>query len=560
MSQRFNFMDFLPEGKEIMVDIPRNKYANATLQQLHYDYHPRVHMDKSKCQFEWLCDTLIQTYNTSILDVSDTTFKDTCIEEAYKCVREDRDSERKVLSQLILNHSKQNDPDVPKEEKKPITDFIGGPLSLTMHWSKQYKKLIYIFGERHSRTDDCWFSFKSAQMMLIEDYLEQLFKHTDVFIDFYLETPITYPDSYGDQRIGVMAKRFKDCVYNPNTKENQNKCKLSRMHCFDIRKETPELKSNRMSYATLAMVNIANIVNNDKSLLSLRNLLDKYNYDTQIKPILEEFSKINIYDDKGDDEKYAEYDAFWDKQTEEHIFVTKKVNRSTIHDKIKSFIKKEIRNLDHKYYKQIDIRILLETVKDFIATLDKYRTETVNKYDFKSITDTDRKILLDLDFSGFLIIINSKIVDYYLLCRIFKVFDFTKLTNRRLTDEPKEPHNIIIYAGDLHSENVRKFLKELEFKEISTTSSFSNVSNCIDIRKFPQPFFSNHKKVKWSDKLEEEEYNLLSEVGVDELELAELQRQIDHNQSWRWKAPPKPQEDKVIVLEREDSSDDDLYN
>jgi hypothetical protein len=161
-----------------------------------------------------------------------------------------------------------------------------------------------------------------------------------------------------------------------------------------------------------------------------------------------------------------------------------------------------------------------------------------------------------------LLIINSKIVDYYLLCRIFKVFDFTKLTNRRLTDEPKEPHNIIIYAGNAHSESVRDFLKELEFKEISTTSSFSKVTNCIDIRKFPQPFFSNHKKVKWSDKLEEEDDNLLSEVGVDEVELAQLQLQIDHNQSWRWKAPPKPQEEKVIVLERKDSSDDieNYYN
>jgi len=63
MSQRFNSMNFLLEGREIIGFIPRNKYA--TLQQL-----------QSKCDFRWLCDTLIQTYNTSVLDVSDTTFKD----------------------------------------------------------------------------------------------------------------------------------------------------------------------------------------------------------------------------------------------------------------------------------------------------------------------------------------------------------------------------------------------------------------------------------------------------------------------------------------------------
>jgi len=527
---------------------------------------------KSKCEFEWLCDTLIQTYNTSVLDVADPTFKDACIEEAHKCVIEESvygQYEKKVLSQLILNHSKQNDPTVPKEEKKPITDFIGGPVSLTMHWSKQYKKIIYIFGEHHNVRTDCW-QFHSDKVMLIEDYLEQLFKHTDVFIDFYLETGRTYED-YGGTRMAVITERCKDCFHNPNTKENENKCKLSRMHYVDVRRASSDLKTNnRISYASTTMFVILNALDDliylsdtSKSLHKLISLLDKYNYDTQIKPILEEFSKINIYDDKEDDQKYADYDEFWDKQIKEHIFVTKKVTRSTIHNKIKSFIKKEMRsNIDRKYCKKIDdIKILVKTVKVFIDTLNKYSTENVNKYDLESITDTDSKILLDLEFSQSLVGINSNIMDYYLLCRIFKVFDFTKLKNHRWTDEPKEPHNIIIYAGDLHSENVRKFLKELEFKEISTTPSLQKwIRNCIDIRKFPQPFFSNHKKIKWSDKLEEEDDNLLSEVGVDEVELAQLQLQIDHNQSWRWKAPPKPQEEKVNVLERKDSSDDDLYN
>ena len=506
-----------------MVDIPRNKYA--TVQQLHkyeLENHPKVHI--GKCELGWICDTLIQTYNTSVLDLSDPTFKDACVEQAYKCVSEESvygQYKRTVLSQLILNHSNQNDPDIPKEDKKPITDFIGGPKSLTMHWSKEYKKLIYIFGEEHSENTDCW-KFRSDQVMLIEDYLEQLFKHTDAFIDFYLETGRTYQDIYGDTRTAVIAKRFKDCFHNPNTKENENKCKLSRMHYFDVRRESSYLKPNRMSYASLRMNYILDALDkliylSDTSLQKLISLLDKYDYDTQIKPILEEFSKINIYDDKEDDQKYAEYDEFWSKQIKENIFVIKKVARSIIHDKIKSFIKKEVRNLG-KYSDKIDIKILVKTVKDFIATLDKYSTGTTNKYDFESITENDRKILLNLDFSEFLVLINSHIADYYLLCRIFKVFDFTKLKNHRWTDEPKEPHNIIIYAGDLHSKNVRNFLKELDFEEISTTSSVKFVSNCIDIRKFPQPFFSSHKKIKWSNELEEE-------LVVDD-EILDLERTV----------------------------------
>ena len=83
-----------------MVDIPRNKYELE-----------KVHIGKSK--LHWLCDTLIQTYNTSVLDLSDPTFKDACIEQAHKCAYEENvygTYQRKVLSQLILNHSNQNDP------------------------------------------------------------------------------------------------------------------------------------------------------------------------------------------------------------------------------------------------------------------------------------------------------------------------------------------------------------------------------------------------------------------------------------------------------------------
>jgi hypothetical protein len=80
--------------------------------------------------------------------------------------------------------------------------------------------------------------------------------------------------------------------------------------------------------------------------------------------------------------------------------------------------------------------------------------------------DKKIKILLNLEFFDSLLGINARIsTDYYLLCRIFNVFDFN---------------------------------------EIAKTSSKSYVKNCLDVRNFPQPFFSNHRKVKWSDELPEE--------------------------------------------------------
>jgi len=540
MPQKFNWMDFFPERTEIMDFIPRNKYASLQ------------HRDESNCKFGWLCDTLIKTYNTSVLDISDPTFKNACIEQAHKCVREEnRTSERTVLSQLIINHSNENNPDVPKENKKPIADFIGGPATLTMHWSKQYKKLIYIFGEQHSENTDCknFYSKKDQdKVMLIEDYLEQLFKNTDAFIDFYFETERTYQDSYGDIRLSVMAKRFKDCFYNPNTEENENKCKLSRMHYFDIRRESSDIKPNSMSYVSYSMYMMyreflklleqklyleQNIY--VKQLIKLQLLagfLEEYDYDTKIKPILEEFSNVDFYDEEDDDIKYMEYDEFWDKQMKEQIFLIKKVDRSTIHNIIKSFIKKELRNPD-KYFRKgfpnsdkisqkIDLKKLVKTVREFLAILDKYSAGTTNKYDFESITEDDGKILLNLEFSSVLLAINALITtDYYLLGRIFKIFDLNSENKdkRRITDEPNEPHNIIIYAGDAHSEIVRKFLKELEFRDISHVNTKSYVSNCINMHGFPQPFFSNHRKVKWSDEL-------LDEFVVDE-EIVDLETEAE---------------------------------
>jgi hypothetical protein len=70
----------------------------------------------------------------------------------------------------------------------------------------------------------------------------------------------------------------------------------------------------------------------------------------------------------------------------------------------------------------------------------------------------------------------------------------------RNTDEPSEPHNIIIYAGEGHARRVRKFLKdELDFKMINEKGDQTKKKvNCIMMEDFPQPFFSNHPDVKWN--------------------------------------------------------------
>ncbi len=104
---------------------------------------------------------------------------------------------------------------------------------------------------------------------------------------------------------------------------------------------------------------------------------------------------------------------------------------------------------------------------------------------------------------------NLLIVDAYLLARIFKTFkiDNPYSYNRRKTDEPAEPHNIIIYAGNAHSQRYRLFLNYLGFNLIENAGGLEKpeeFTNCVDIRDIDQPFFG-----KWHDKKDnplDEEY------------------------------------------------------
>jgi hypothetical protein len=483
--------------------------------------------ETENCNLEWICDTLLKTYNTSILDRANQFFKEACVEEAKRCVSRNQHKktltsdgltyglEREVLSQLIVNHSNESNPEIPSEDKKPIANYIGGPFYLTMQWNKEYKKLIYIFGEIHSENTDCnKFKIKDGfygkkDTMLIEDYLEQLIRNTDVFIDFYLEIGRENVTS-GDIRIGKIAERFKYCFYEPKDVDhakpekydetNSNiKCWLSRMHYFDLRQLAKDVHPDIISIICVVMIDLIYTLERIKKRTEstreypnvISDFLNKIDFEKKIKPLLEIFSEIKTPD---------EYNEFWDKQIDSHKFLSKKVTKSSIHSKIKSFIKREILNTKSGG-SIINGEVLINLVKEFIKTIDKYRVDDI--YNFIGATKSDIELIAQAKCIQQLIAINTYVADYYLLCRIFREFDLSiSAKSDRWTDEPKEPHNIIIYAGDRHSEKVRKFLKEeLEFKMIHDTNMYSrpSVNNCISMQDFPQPFFSNHPKVRWDD-------------------------------------------------------------
>ena len=86
-----------------------------------------------------ICDKLVNTYNTNVLD--DPNIDPDIKKEFFKASAKYRngDKGRKVLMDLIYNHEYSSN--------KPTAKFIGGPYTLTVHWSKEYQKMIYIWRE-----------------------------------------------------------------------------------------------------------------------------------------------------------------------------------------------------------------------------------------------------------------------------------------------------------------------------------------------------------------------------------------------------------------------------
>ena len=67
-------------------------------------------------------------------------------------------------------------------------------------------------------------------------------------------------------------------------------------------------------------------------------------------------------------------------------------------------------------------------------------------------------------------------MDIYLLCRIFRKFKPTE-------NKPSEQSNIIIYSGDNHSSNYRKFLESINFK-MEKIEDIRPFNNCVKVKDF----------------------------------------------------------------------------
>ena len=381
-----------------------------------------------------LCKYLYETYNTTILDLISPPIRDAFEKIAEHYTKNNTD--RQALIELIINH---------KNNQKPMTQLLGGPHVVYVYRSLKYDMLIYILGERHGQVMDCKKSLKGKQFMPIEEYMSKLYTNSDVFIDFFYETPkfegawVSLP-WFGKNRLHRINDKFNECLQTLT--RHQKKCRLGRVHYLDIRKFSTRPPSP------------------ETGTFYLRYHGRQNTYNAEVTKILKTIKEEGLI-------SYVRDLILKIKE------VKKEVDRSYLGNDILKFYKKHIMKVCAKQEENIQKQI------------DKYlkpKQSAVNK----------NKALKTI--STHLVDINASIVDIYAVSRVFKVFNIKKSPYWKKQfsqpDQPPRPHNVVMYTGAAHSRRYISLLEHLGFEKIEESID-TKFEHCVDISNITQPFFSS---------------------------------------------------------------------
>ena len=418
---------------------------------------------------EIICNRLIKTYNTNILDNTSKRISKEFFDASI--ANRGGDKGRQVLIDLIYNHY---------TIKKQQVAFIGGPKTFTSHWSDKYEKIIYIFGELHSYLMDCddIDGFKEGDLIIpIEDYLYDLILNTDVFIDIYFEFPAYMKDKkeYGsefkifptDLRLNNLLNKFKKCLQY--TTRAAKECKLARVHYFDVRYQVQEGFKEGVNEASWFMKKISVLVTGKQPRnIKAKNIRDTMENDHRFKRVFNTLNSSII----------EEFEEFWINDIKYNSYVLKEIDKikedSNMKVLIFAFIEKEITKLTIE--KKDKLSRFLNDILESRPVID-------DKYFIHAFT-----IVCEI-----LQVFNALVADVYTLARIFKDFNMNDIEEKGYigaTDQPTRAHNIIIYGGDRHARLYREFFKSIGFKQIEESGkSGKEFTTCLDMRKI-KPLFS----------------------------------------------------------------------
>lgn len=307
--------------------------------------------------------------------------------------------------------------------RMPNPKYIGGPnnISYQKGLEKGVEKNIYIFGEQHSQTTDCP---DKQKILNIENYLSNLLETTDRFLDIFIELP---PFSKTTQEYPVLLKkRWNNRLGNllkklypciePATRNSQQ-CKLVRIHYIDI----------RQNYDCIALEYVESLINEPNKF--------RQNYDKYINQLFPIFSSENI----------DEHIVFWHSQVDNSYSIQKQLNK-----------------LDHETREKIE-----DYYKGLLSYYVKLKHKNITRITKNILSNTNTTFYLNMDLYNEIISISSVLVDIYTMARIFKKYT-------------PPIRNIIIYAGNGHTNHYRQFLKYIGFN-MEYIIEDKNYTNCLEI-------------------------------------------------------------------------------
>ena len=485
--------------------------------------------DAINCQD--ICEKLILTYNASLIDMLGPELREACIKEARECADSPtwRGTEkRNVLAKLIENYIDA------KKSPKSTPRYIEGPLNISCHWSQDFQKLICIFGEIHGNQKDCPAGEESESTVSIEDYLNDYFLKPFSFTDFFIEMDSNVDGYKNDEyfgknsRLNRIRKNFQKCV-DSTIRDQYPYCNLSRMHYFDIRRGEVKNGFDTDGTTIIRSVNPMSQFCSDIKAFNkqftitpnfifdfsqnFRRLSDFYTSNLGIINVL-----MNCLTDVDG------YIKFFRTEFKNYKILEKEIDRSNteIMRRLDIFIHLELINLttfqveDTDEYQNIVKKTTLEKLKkytdlfiqgylsikrfnDHFEILSKSLSLVNQQQKWLNLFNNIKKYLDEM--KKMIVHYNALIIDAYVLARIFKKFNINSEDSRkrRETDEPEEPHNIIIYAGNGHSQVYRKFLTNyLNFEDegIGGSCLLNNEDipiqprYCVDMKNINQPLFS----------------------------------------------------------------------
>ncbi|CAH6418340.1 Hypothetical protein POVN_LOCUS116 [uncultured virus] len=326
-------------------------------------------------------------------------------------------------------------------------NYIKGPVKVTVDASKTYDKKIVLLGDRHIRNRDRCSTDAKATTIDIVDFLRDAILTADDTVDLFVETKYLRPFSSerqgrGDNFLGDVDREFDACL-----KIDKSRCMYNnaRVHYADIRFAIDESFSE-MHYATDA-VDRAGAYDLDAKLKHLEYVL------TAIHPTLSK----RLADEKAI-----------------RVWFDESLDRPRIEKQIRNVPDKGIRDALNKFFADEIARYAAPytfTPLTYSALLDAVKRKD------KATISKAYKLLFEISIAY---------MDVYLLARMFRTF-------RQVKNKPSgPPKNILVYVGNYHAENYRRFLKTLNFDR-QFEAAETRVIQCVDISTLALPLFPNIK-------------------------------------------------------------------